>query len=105
MTRVVVIGGGIAGLTAAWALARDGDDVTLLESSERLGGKIATEDFGGRPVETGPDAFLIRVPHAVELCRELGLADELVHPGSGRAYLWSRNKLRPIPDGTVLGAP
>ncbi|MGH9062896.1 MAG: FAD-dependent oxidoreductase, partial [Acidimicrobiales bacterium] len=73
---VAVVGGGITGLAAALALAGAGEAprVVLLEAGERLGGKICTEDQDGLPVEAGPDAFLARVPHAVDLCQELGLA-------------------------------
>ena len=103
--RVAVVGGGITGLAAAYQATLDGHRVTLYEASNRLGGKILTTPFGGLPVDAGPDAFLARVPHAVELCRELGLADELVAPSAGKAYVWTRNRLCPLPDGLVLGVP
>jgi protoporphyrinogen/coproporphyrinogen III oxidase len=105
--HVVVAGGGITGLTTAWALRRlpDPPTVTLLEADARLGGKILTTPFAGLPaVDAGPDAFLARVPWAVQLCRELGV-DDLVSPASGRAYVWHAGRLHPIPDGLVLGAP
>jgi protoporphyrinogen oxidase len=102
--RVAVIGGGIAGLTAAWRLSSHAD-VVLLEASDRLGGKIATEPFAGVDLDTGPDAFLARSSVAVELCRSVGLGDELVPPATGAAFLWSRGRLRPLPAGLVLGAP
>ena len=102
--RVAVIGGGIAGLTAAWRLTGHAD-VVLLEASDRLGGKIATEPFAGVDLDTGPDAFLARSSVAVELCRSVGLGDELVPPATGAAFLWSRGRLRPLPAGLVLGAP
>ncbi len=104
---VAVIGGGIAGLSAAWTLTSVAPEthVVVLESDDRLGGKILTGTFGGRAVELGPDAFLARRPEAVDLCRELGLGDELVSPGSRRAYVWARGKLRPLPTGLALGVP
>lgn len=105
MSRAVVIGGGISGLAAAHALATDGHDVTVLEASERLGGKIKTTEFAGRPVDEGPDAFLARVPHAVDLARRLGLGDELVSPATGSASLWLDGTLNAIPAGLVLGVP
>ena len=91
-STVAVVGGGIAGLSAAWALssAEPGVRVVVLESDERLGGKLRTGAIGGRAVDLGPDAFLARRPEAVELCRELGLGDELVAPGSRTAYVWAR---------------
>ena len=104
---VVVVGGGIAGLSAAWELssADPGLHVVVLEADARLGGKLLSVPLGGRAVDLGPDAFLARRPEAVELCRELGIDDELVAPGSRTAYVWSRHRLRPLPEGLALGVP
>jgi oxygen-dependent protoporphyrinogen oxidase len=98
-----VIGGGITGLAAAWEL-RDRAEVTVVEPG-RIGGRIRTTMFEGRPVDEGPDAFLTRLPAAVEMCGELGLTGELVAPAAGRTLLWSRGKLRRLPDGLMLGVP
>lgn len=103
--RTVVIGGGISGLAGAHRLAAAGHDVTVLEADGRLGGKILTTPFAGRPVDEGADAFLTRVPHALDLCRRLGLADSLVSPATGHASLWTDGALRPLPPGLVLGVP
>jgi oxygen-dependent protoporphyrinogen oxidase len=104
--KVTVVGGGISGLVAAYRLAQAGVDVTLREADDRLGGKIETTPFAGLPaVDTGADAFLVRVPHAVDLCRELGFGDELIAPASGTAYIWSRGALRRIPTPSFLGVP
>ncbi|HKA03244.1 MAG TPA: protoporphyrinogen oxidase, partial [Acidimicrobiales bacterium] len=107
MTRVVVVGGGITGLAAAFelSLALDRPSVTLLEASDRLGGKILTTPFGGRPVDAGADSVLARVPWAVDLLSDLGLADDLVAPATGHAFVWWRGDLHPIPPGLVLGVP
>jgi oxygen-dependent protoporphyrinogen oxidase len=106
---VVVVGGGIAGLSAAWALSSGAGAMALrivvLESDTRLGGKLLSVPIGGRSVDLGPDAFLARRPEAVGLCDELGLADELVAPGSRTAYVWARRRLRPLPAGLALGVP
>jgi len=104
--RVAVIGGGIAGLAAAWDLVSGPEpaEVAVFEPGP-LGGKIRTTPFGGRPVDEGPDAFIARVPDAVALCRQLGIDTELVAPAAGRALLWMGDRLRPLPDGLVLGAP
>lgn len=102
--RLVVVGGGIAGLAAAWE-ARHDAEVIVLEASERPGGKIGTRPFAGMPVELGPDVFLARVPWAVDLCHELGLTDELIAPDTGSAFVWSRGRLRPLPAGLALGVP
>ncbi|MEO7837069.1 MAG: protoporphyrinogen oxidase [Acidimicrobiales bacterium] len=109
--HVTVVGGGITGLAAAWELVRGGARVTLIESAPRLGGKIVTEDLRGRAVDVGPDAFLARVPDAVQLCHELGLDDQLIGVASESASLWVRDRartggrLRPLPRGTMLGVP
>ena len=101
--RLAVVGGGIAGLAAAWEL-RGRAEVSVFEPG-RLGGKIRTTDFAGRPVDEGPDAFLTRVPAAVSLCEELGLTNHLVAPSAGRTLVWTRSGLRRLPEGLVLGVP
>jgi protoporphyrinogen/coproporphyrinogen III oxidase len=106
--HVVVVGGGITGLAAAHALVTRGPAglrVTVLEASERLGGKVRTTPFGGQAVDEGPDAFLARVPWATDLARAVGLGDDLVSPATGHAWLWSRGQLRRLPAGIVLGVP
>ena len=103
--RVAVVGGGITGLATARLLRRGGLDVTVLEAGPHLGGKIQTLEWQGVPVEAGPDTFLARVPWAVELCRELGLGDDLVAPATGNAVLWIGERLHPLPEGLMLGVP
>ncbi len=102
--RVAVVGGGIAGLAAAWELVAQGAEVTVLEPAH-LGGRIKTVPFRGHPVDTGADAFLCRVPDAIRLATELGMESELVAPAAGGALLWLGGRLRPLPPGLVLGAP
>lgn len=101
----MVIGGGISGLAGAHRLAGAGHDVTVLEATSRLGGKILTTTFAGRPVDEGADAVLTRVPHALDLCRRVGLGDHLVGPATTDAALWMDGALRPLPSGLVLGMP
>lgn len=103
--RVVVVGGGITGLSTAWLLHRAGVDVQLLEASDRLGGKLHTGSVAGLQAELGADAFLARNPAAPRLARQVGLGDDLVAPATGQAWVWRKGRLRPIPAGTVLGAP
>lgn len=112
--HVVIVGGGIAGLAAAHRLAgahpgadgtsSAGPRITLLEADERLGGKIRTEDFAGRPLDVGAEALLARVPAALELCHELGLEHDLVAPASDQPYVWT-DRLHPLPPRLMAGVP
>ena len=104
--HVVVVGGGIAGLAAAHDLVdRPGVAVTVLDAAPHVGGKLRTAPFAGVPVDLAADAFLARRPEAVQLCRELGIDGELVPPATGAASLWVGGRLRPLPEGTLLGVP
>ncbi|MFJ8044384.1 protoporphyrinogen oxidase [Kitasatospora sp. NPDC096147] len=102
--RVVVVGGGIAGLTAAW-LASGAARVTLLEAGERFGGKLRGGEVGGVRVDLGAESMLARRPEAVELAREVGLAGELEPPTTAKAGIWTRGELRPLPAGQLMGVP
>ncbi len=105
MTNVVVVGGGIAGLTAAHDLATAGVGVTLVDAARAVGGKLRVCDVGGVAVDEGAEAFLRRRPEALELVEQLGLRDELVTPATTSASVWARGKLRPMPAKTVMGVP
>ena len=104
---VVVVGGGIAGLTAALELAEGGAAVTVVESADRFGGKIATSRVDGLVVEAGADSFLAGKPAGLALCGRLGIADRLVNsqPDDRRTFVWSRGRLRELPEGLILGSP
>ena len=103
---VAVIGGGIAGLAAAYELQLRGLDVRLLEASSRLGGVVRTDRFDGWVVDAGPDALLVQKPAAVDLCRELGLGDRLISTKLPRtAYVLRDGRLRPLVEGSFLGFP
>ena len=103
---VAVVGGGIAGLSAAYELERRGLVVRLLEASGRLGGVIRTERTDGWTVDAGPDALLAQKPAAVQLCRELGIGDRLVSTQIPRtAYVLRDGRLRPLVEGSFLGFP
>lgn len=103
--KIAVVGGGIAGLVAAYELTKAGEEVVVHEAGDRPGGKLRTEPFAGTRLDAAPDAFLARRPEAVQLCEELGLRDELEEPAAGSSYIWSRGALRPVPKGQVLGVP
>ena len=106
-SRIAVVGGGITGLAAAYELRAQAPDaeIVVLEAASRVGGKVGTSEFAGRAVDEGADAFLARVPWALDLCRELGIDAELVSPAQQSAYVWFDAALRRLPAGLVLGVP
>ncbi|MFJ9812766.1 protoporphyrinogen oxidase [Streptomyces sp. NPDC101158] len=103
--RVVVIGGGISGLAAAHRLVTAGARVTLLEGSDRLGGKLLAGEIAGAPVDLGAESLLARRPEAVALAERVGLGDRLQAPATTTASVWSRGTLVPMPKGHVMGVP
>jgi oxygen-dependent protoporphyrinogen oxidase len=104
---VVIIGGGISGLSAAYYLARGGVPSTILESRPRLGGVIQTERVEGCTIEAGPDSFLSAKPAALELIRELGLADQVIGSNDRLriTYVRKGGRLLPLPDGLMMMVP
>ena len=102
--KVVVVGAGIAGLSAAARLRERGIEVTVLEASPSIGGKLALGEVAGIPVDVGAESILNRRPEGTELARRAGLADRLVHPATISANLWSRGVMRAMPR-TVMGVP
>jgi protoporphyrinogen/coproporphyrinogen III oxidase len=106
--HVVIVGGGISGLAAAWFLHRDGPSdltVTVLEGSPQIGGKLRVSEVAGVPVDEGAESLLLRRPEAVALATAVGLGDDLEDAATTSAAIWSRGEMRPIPTGTVMGIP
>ncbi|MBV9023572.1 MAG: protoporphyrinogen oxidase [Streptomycetaceae bacterium] len=103
--RVLVVGGGISGLAAAYELSRGGAEVVVAESAERLGGKLYAGEIAGVPVDFGAESMLARRPEAVALARQVGLGEELQPPATAQAALWTRGKLHPMPGGHLMGIP
>ena len=104
--RVAVIGGGISGLTLAYELnklkksANPELDITVFEQGNSPGGTVETERRDGFILEKGPDSFITDKPYALELSRELGLADELLgtNAGNRRSFILRGTKLIPVPE-------
>ena len=93
---IAVVGAGIAGLSAAWELARQGGDVTILDAEPRAGGVIVTERRDGFVVEGGPDGFLAAEPDIQDLAREIGIGDRLVDQVVRGSTLWTGKGLEPL---------
>lgn len=107
MKRVVIVGGGLSGLAAAFRIreAHPTYTVTLLEARTRLGGNISTDRIDGFTVERGPNGLFDAKPHAVQLCRDLGLGDRLIPASEGsrkNRFLFVNGKLHRLP-GDPLG--
>src|ERR1700721_69581 len=112
MKRVAIVGGGVAGLAAAYQLARLARDgaavqVVLFESSTRLGGIVETVREGGFVIECGPDAWVTEKPWARELAEELDLGDEVMasNDAGRKTYVLIDNRLQAVPDGRGRRVP
>jgi oxygen-dependent protoporphyrinogen oxidase len=112
MKRIAIVGGGISGLAAAFALeerrrAGDSLEYAVYESGPRFGGVLATDQVDGCLVEAGPDSFLTEKPWAADLCRRLGIEDQLIgsNDGGRKTYILVKGKLTPMPDGLMFMVP
>ena len=105
--KVVVVGAGITGLTAAYRLlkSKENFEVIVLESEKQTGGKLKTSRFAGFLLDEGADAFLARAPWAKSLFDEIGISKEFVSPRSRSASIWINGSLEPLPSPNVLGIP
>lgn len=105
-TGVVIVGGGISGLSAAYELSRAQVPTMLLEASAQFGGKVRTERADGFLVESGPDSFVSYRPAAVELATELGLGDQLCRPLEPReVFILAGGRFVPLPQEMGLVLP
>jgi oxygen-dependent protoporphyrinogen oxidase len=109
--KVIIIGGGIAGLTSAFYLqkiVREQNlpiEIKLIEASHRLGGKMQTLVRDGYTIERGPDSFLARKTSMIKLAEEVGMDDKLVHNSTGKSYVLANEKLHSMPGGSIMGIP
>lgn len=112
MKRIAIIGGGISGLSAAFELEQQRISGTeleyvLFEASPHLGGVLRTEIVDGCLVEAGPDSFVTEKPWAADLCRSLGLGDQLIGSNDPhrKTYILTRGRLVEMPDGLMFMVP
>jgi protoporphyrinogen/coproporphyrinogen III oxidase len=112
MKRIAIVGGGISGLAAAFALeerrrAGEALEFVVFESGPRFGGVLVTEQVDGCLLEAGPDSFLTEKPWAADLCRRLGIADQLIgsNDSARKTYILVKGKLVPLPDGLMFLVP
>lgn len=109
--KVAVVGGGITGLSAAYYLQKQAEaqnillDITLIEATHRLGGKIQTHRQDGFVIERGPDSFLSQTDSINTLSQELGIEDQLIQSEAGENYVIVEDRLHPVPIGSVMGVP
>ena len=110
--RIAVVGGGTAGLSTAYFLQKKKSSGTPLEfvvyeAGHHLGGVIRTELVDDCVIEAGPDSFLTEKPWAADLCRELGLGDQLIFSNDAerKTYMLIQKRLVPIPDGLMFMVP
>ncbi|MDQ7114941.1 protoporphyrinogen oxidase [Staphylococcus simulans] len=105
--NIAVIGGGITGLSAAYYLKKEHPeyDVTIIEATNRTGGKIQTYRKDGFTIELGPESYLGRKTIMTDLATEVGLGDELITNQTGQSYIYARNRLYPTPGGSIMGIP
>jgi protoporphyrinogen/coproporphyrinogen III oxidase len=103
---IVIVGGGITGLAAAYELATRNVPFLLLESSDRIGGLVRTEHIDGCTIDCGADSMLVQKPAAIELCRQLGLESRLIPSTPPRtAFVYANDHLHPLPSPSLFGIP
>ena len=103
--HVVIVGGGISGLAAAFSLRDEAVRVTVLEGSPRLGGKLSVSEIADAAVDEGAEALLVTRPEGTALIAEAGLDDQRTHPGPTSSAIWTRGALRPLPRRQFMGVP
>jgi protoporphyrinogen/coproporphyrinogen III oxidase len=105
LPHVVIVGGGIAGLAAAFFLRDEPVRLTVLEGSPRLGGKLSVSEVAGVAVDEGAEALLVTRPEGTALIAEVGLAGDRVQPGTTSSAIWTLGALRPLPRRQFMGVP
>ncbi|WP_436879376.1 protoporphyrinogen oxidase [Staphylococcus arlettae] len=105
--NIAIIGAGITGLSSAYFIKKQQPDVnvTIYEATNRPGGKIQTYRRYGYTIELGPESYLGRKTIMTEVAEDIGLADDLITNQTGQSYIYAKNKLYPIPGGSIMGIP
>lgn len=105
--RIAIVGAGVTGLSSAYFIkkARPDIEVTIYEASNRVGGKIQTYRTEGYTIELGPESYLGRKQIMTDIAKDIGLEEQLVTNKTGQSYIYAKNKLYPIPGGSILGVP
>ncbi|MCQ9278130.1 protoporphyrinogen oxidase [Staphylococcus borealis] len=105
--KVAIIGAGITGLASAYYLKhyKPDVDVTIFEATNRPGGKIQTYRNEGYTIELGPESYLGRKTIMTDIAKDIGLGDDLITNETGQSFIFAKNKLYPIPGGSIMGIP
>ena len=105
--RIAIIGAGITGLSSAYFIKKQDPsvEVTIFEASNRPGGKIQTYREDGYTIELGPESYLGRKTIMTDLAKDIGLENDLITNTTGQSYIFAKNKLYPIPGGSIMGIP
>ena len=101
----VVVGGGVSGLLAARTLARGGVRTTVLEATGAWGGCVGSHTVAGLTLDSGAESFATRSSAVADLAAELGIADGIVAPNPGGAWVQLPDGPRELPRTGVLGIP
>ncbi|MFN0117590.1 MAG: protoporphyrinogen oxidase [Elusimicrobiota bacterium] len=96
---VIVVGAGLAGLTAGYYLSKKGSQVLILEESARAGGMVYSSLKQGYLLEHGPQTVQPK-KELIELLSDIGILDQAIYsnPKAPR-YIWQQNTLKKVPMG------
>ena len=103
MARVAIIGAGITGLTAAYALKKKGISVDLIEKNHTAGGVIQTLHQDGCLIELGPSTLQLNDNRILNLLNEIGLANDIIdtHSNAQKRYIVKNRKPTPLPTSLI----
>src|SRR5262245_14713488 len=105
---VAIVGGGLAGLTAAFDLVRAGRRVVLFDNQAEVGGQVRTRQDAGFVVEDGAEGFVASDTAVPALCQELGIADEIIPQRELRSLVYRNGGLSELSSreaAAMLGIP